>query len=69
VVEVGSRVRFEGRAWTVAAPAGGQVRLIPEKGETAPLLLSLLCADEGFEVAAAPAACRCRRWARRSCCP
>ncbi|MFF5728156.1 hypothetical protein [[Kitasatospora] papulosa] len=56
--EVGSRVRFEGRAWTVAALTGGQVRLIAENGELAALLLSLLFADEGFEVAAAPAACR-----------
>lgn len=58
VVEVGSRVRFEGRAWTVAALAGGQVRLIAENGEMVALLLSLLFADEGFEVVAAPAVCR-----------
>lgn len=58
VVEVGARVRFEGRAWTVAALAGGQVRLIAENGEMAALLLSLLFAEEGFEVVHAPAACR-----------
>jgi hypothetical protein len=58
VVEVGSQVRFEGRTWTVAALAGGQVRLIAEDGEMVALLLSLLFADEGFEVVAAPAVCR-----------
>lgn len=58
VVEVGSRVRFEGRTWTVAALTGGQVRLIAENGEMAALLLSLLFADEGFEVVHGPAACR-----------
>ncbi len=58
VVEVEARVRFEGRVWTVAALAGGQVRLIAENGEIAALLLSLLFADEGFEVVAAPAVCR-----------
>ncbi|MFD4814371.1 Mu transposase C-terminal domain-containing protein [Streptomyces sp. NPDC058418] len=51
-------MRFEGRTWTVAALHGGQVRLIAENGEMAALLLALLFADEGFEVAAAPAARR-----------
>ncbi|MDV7220519.1 Mu transposase C-terminal domain-containing protein [Streptomyces prunicolor] len=58
VVEVGSRVRFEGRTWTVAALHGGQVRLVAENGEMAALLLALLFADEGFEVMHAPAGCR-----------
>ncbi|MET7458458.1 Mu transposase C-terminal domain-containing protein, partial [Streptomyces sp. NPDC005574] len=40
------------------ALVGGQVRLIAENGEMAALLLSLLFADEGFEVVAAPPACR-----------
>ncbi|GHE76456.1 hypothetical protein GCM10018782_57690 [Streptomyces griseoaurantiacus] len=56
VVEVGSRVRFEGRAWTVAALAGGQVRLIAEDGEMVALLLR-------------PPSAGCRRWACWSRCP
>ncbi|MFF9780393.1 hypothetical protein ACF1HJ_43015 [Streptomyces sp. NPDC013978] len=47
-------MRSEDRTWTVAALAGGQVRLIAENGEMAALLLSLLFADEGFEIVAAP---------------
>lgn len=58
MVEVGSRVRFEGRTWTVAALVGGQVRLTAENGEMAALLLSLLFAGEGFEVVDGPAARR-----------
>ncbi|MEU6804975.1 Mu transposase C-terminal domain-containing protein [Streptomyces neyagawaensis] len=58
VLEVGARVRFEGRTWTVAALAGGQVRLVAENGEMAALLLALLFAQEDFEVVDAAAVCR-----------
>ncbi|MFB7505218.1 Mu transposase C-terminal domain-containing protein [Streptomyces broussonetiae] len=54
VVELGCRVRFEGRIWTVAALTGGQARLVAENGEVVALLLSLLFADTGFEVLDAP---------------
>lgn len=64
VVEVGSRVRFEGRTWSVAALAGGQVRLVAEDGEMAALLLALLFSDEEFEVVDLPPLplCGCRSW-------
>ncbi|MFJ9968814.1 Mu transposase C-terminal domain-containing protein [Streptomyces avermitilis] len=58
MVELGCRVRFEGRTWTVAAITGGQVRLVAEDGEVAALLLSLLFADAGFEVLDAPGVSR-----------
>ncbi|MGW0191610.1 Mu transposase C-terminal domain-containing protein [Streptomyces sp. NPDC003362] len=54
MVELGCRVRFEGRTWTVAALTGGQVRLVAENGEVVALLLSLLFADAGFEVLDTP---------------
>ncbi|MFJ3498833.1 Mu transposase C-terminal domain-containing protein [Streptomyces sp. NPDC086091] len=54
VVELGCRVRFEGRTWTVAALTGGQVRLVAENGEVVALLLSLLVAGAGFEVLDTP---------------
>ncbi|THA65769.1 transposase [Streptomyces sp. A0642] len=47
-------MRFGGRAWTVAALVGGQVRLVAEDGEVAAVLLSLLFADGGFELLEAP---------------
>ncbi|MGW5347843.1 hypothetical protein [Streptomyces sp. NPDC004050] len=58
VVELGCRVRFEGRTWTVAALAGGQVRLVAEDGEVAAVLLSLLFAGAGFEVLDGPGVSR-----------
>ncbi|EST27845.1 hypothetical protein N566_23210, partial [Streptomycetaceae bacterium MP113-05] len=54
VVELGARVRFGGRIWTVAALAPGQVQLVSESGEVAALLLSRLFADAEFEVLDAP---------------
>ncbi|MCI4145782.1 hypothetical protein [Streptomyces sp. MMS20-AI2-20] len=58
VVELGCQVRFEGRTWTVAALADGQVRLVAEDGAVAAVLLSLLFADAGFEVLDAPGVAR-----------
>jgi hypothetical protein len=58
VLALGSRVRFEGRTWTVAALDGAQVRLVTDDGEVLALLLSLLFADEDFAAEQIPAAHR-----------
>lgn len=58
VVELGCQVRFEGRPWTVAALADGQVRLVAEDGAVAAVLLPLLFADPGFELLDAPGVSR-----------
>jgi hypothetical protein len=54
-VELGCRLHFEGRVWTVAALTGGQVRLLGDEGQVAAVLLSALFADSGFQVLGAPA--------------
>lgn len=50
VLELGCRVRFQGRVWTVASLAEGQVGLVGEDGAVAAVLMSLLFADTGFEI-------------------
>ncbi|MFJ5105205.1 transposase [Streptomyces sp. NPDC088554] len=50
VVEVGARVRFDGRMWTVAVLEGARATLVTGEGASAVVLLPYLFADPSFEV-------------------
>ncbi|MFC1414154.1 transposase [Streptacidiphilus sp. N1-12] len=54
MLAVGDRVRWEGRAWTLAALEGSRACLLEESGALATVLLPLLLADPQFEVLDAP---------------
>lgn len=50
VVEVGARVRYDGRVWTVVVLEGARVTLVTDEGASAVVLLPYLLADPSFEV-------------------
>ncbi|MFJ3762945.1 transposase [Streptomyces sp. NPDC090080] len=50
VVEVGARVRFDGRMWTVAVMEGARATLVTGEGASVVVLLPYLFADPSFEV-------------------
>ncbi|MFD5921772.1 transposase [Kitasatospora sp. NPDC058201] len=51
---VGDQVRWDGRAWTLAALEGARARLLGEAGAISTVLLSHLLADPQFEVIGGP---------------
>lgn len=54
VLAVGDRVRWDGRAWTLAALEDARARLLGEAGAIATVLLSHLLTDPGFQVVGGP---------------
>lgn len=50
VLAVGGKIRWEGHAWTVAALAGAQARLVDDAGSVVTVLVSHLFTDPGLEV-------------------
>ncbi|CAL9672622.1 transposase [Streptomyces sp. enrichment culture] len=50
VVEVGARLRYEGRVWTLAVLEGARATLVSDEGASAVVLLPYLFADPSFEV-------------------
>ena len=61
VVEVGARLRYDGRVWTLAVLEGARATLVTDEGASAVVLLPYLFADPSFEVEGGPAnrgACR-----------
>ncbi|WP_226962974.1 hypothetical protein [Streptomyces sp. C8S0] len=50
VVEVGARLRYDGRVWTVAVLEGARATLVTDEGASAVVLLPYLFADPSFGV-------------------
>ncbi|WP_326816176.1 transposase [Streptomyces sp. NBC_01762] len=50
VVEVGARIRYGGRVWTVAVLEGARATLVTDEGASAAVLLPYLFADPSFKV-------------------
>ncbi|MCF2131092.1 transposase [Strepomyces sp. STD 3.1] len=55
VVEVGARLRYDGRPWTLAVLEGARATLVSDEGASAVVLLPYLFADPSFEVEGGPA--------------
>ncbi|MEV6726186.1 transposase [Streptomyces xanthochromogenes] len=55
VVEVGARLRYDGRVWTLAVLEGARATLVSDEGASAVVLLPYLFADPSFEVEGGPA--------------
>ncbi len=55
VVEVGARLRYDGRVWTLAVLEGARATLVTDEGASAVVLLPYLFADPSFEVEDGPA--------------
>ncbi|GHF35845.1 DDE-type integrase/transposase/recombinase [Streptomyces griseosporeus] len=55
VVEVGARLRYGGRAWTLAVLEGARATLVTDEGASAVVLLPYLFADPSFGVEGGPA--------------
>ncbi|MEU8795674.1 hypothetical protein [Streptomyces sp. NPDC048643] len=55
VIEVGARLRYDGRAWTLAVLEGARATLVSDEGASAVVLLPHLFADPSFEVEGGPA--------------
>ncbi|WP_329331170.1 transposase [Streptomyces sp. NBC_00663] len=55
VVEVGARLRYDGRVWTVGVLEGARATLVSDEGASAAVLLPFLCSDPSFEVDSGPA--------------
>ncbi|WP_256333598.1 hypothetical protein [Streptomyces sp. cf386] len=58
VVEVGARLRYDGRVWTLAVLEGARATLVSDEGASAVVLLPYLFADPSFEVERGPAPAR-----------
>ncbi|MGY3062451.1 hypothetical protein ACVWZD_006749 [Streptomyces sp. TE3672] len=61
VLAVGEKIRWEGHAWTAAALAGAQARLVDDAGSVVTVLVSHLFTDPGSRSLAAVGGHRCRR--------
>lgn len=55
VVEVGARLRYDGRVWTLAVLEGARATLVTDEGASAVVLLPYLFADPSFGVEGGPA--------------
>ncbi|MFH8805596.1 hypothetical protein ACH4F6_39715 [Streptomyces sp. NPDC017936] len=55
VVEVGARLRSDGRVWTLAVPEGPRATPVTDEGASAVVLLPYLFADPSFDVEGGPA--------------
>lgn len=55
VIEVGARLSYDGRAWTVAVLEGARATLVTDEGASVVVLLSYLLTDPSFEVEGGPA--------------
>jgi hypothetical protein len=55
VVEVGARLRYDGRVWTLAVLEGPRATLVTDEGASAVVLLPYLFADPSFGVEGGPA--------------
>ncbi len=58
VIEVGTRLRYDGRVWTLAVLEGARATLVSDEGASAVVLLPYLFADPSFEVEGGPAPAR-----------
>ncbi|MGW2572988.1 transposase [Streptomyces sp. NPDC001537] len=58
VVEVGARLRYDGRVWTLAVLEGARATLVTDEGASAVVLLPYLFAHPSFEVEGGPAPAR-----------
>ncbi|MFF3492850.1 hypothetical protein ACFYWS_15995 [Streptomyces sp. NPDC002795] len=58
VVEVGARLRYDGRVWTLAVLEGARATLVADEGASAVVLLACLFAGPSFGVEGGPAAGR-----------
>ncbi|WP_030183372.1 DDE-type integrase/transposase/recombinase [Streptomyces sp. NRRL S-813] len=54
VVEVGARLRYDGRVWTVAVLEGARATLVSDEGASAVVLLPFLFSDPSFDVEGGP---------------
>lgn len=55
IVEVGARLRYDGRVWTLAVLEGARATLVSDEGASALVLLPYLFTDPSFGVEGGPA--------------